>query len=426
MFLDFAHAHLREDVVVDSGDLLALALVVGQVINVDFRRILHGNLVGVEFAFRQLETVHVVVAVGNLTELLGFAVAGEDLVGAAVIDHAEDLIVVVGPADAGEVVVEILRHISAFAGGEVHHHQADQVALVAVALHALPSDVLAVVAEHRVLVVTHDALTEVLGRFLLDIIKEDVAVGGVRIVVAGLLAAGVGDFLAVGTVVVLLDAAPRTHRAFESAVDEAGGVFHIHLVTKFGEENLRVLIHPVIPVAVHEVLVDAAGGLVETGVQLVEVARAHDGFGGDEDDGLAIGGEFEALESALVGGDFLLLAVLDGHGDDVVVAAEEQRFVVFPHEVELGRGGGGEARHVLAGGGHEVDFGVTLVLFYVVVGHGVGDLGAVGGDGHLAHLAQRPHHLRGETAVLDLDFGFPDDVRIGLFLFRCTGANQRQ
>ena len=368
--------------------------------------------------------MHVVVAVGDLAEFLGLAVAGEDLVGAAVIDHAENFLVIVGPADAGEVVIEVLGHVGALARGEVHHHQADKIALVAVALHALPRDVLAIVAEHGVLVVTHDALAEVLGRFALDIIQEDVAVGGVCVVVTGLLAAGVSDFLAVGAVVVLLDAAPRAHRALEGAVDEAYSVLDIHLVAKFGEENLRVFVHPVVPVTVHEVLVDAAGGLVEAGVEFVEVAWARHGFGGDEDDGLAVGGELEALETALMGGDLFFAAVFHGHGDDVVVAAEEQRLVIVPHEVELGGGCSGEARNVLALGGHEVDLGVALVLLHVVVGHGVGDLRAVGGDSLLAHLAQRPHHLGGESAILDLDFGFSDDLVTGLLLFLRAAANQ--
>ena len=35
VFLDLTHAHLREDVVVNGGNLLALAFVVGQVINVN-------------------------------------------------------------------------------------------------------------------------------------------------------------------------------------------------------------------------------------------------------------------------------------------------------------------------------------------------------------------------------------------------------
>ena len=193
--------------------------------------------------------------------------------------------------------------------------------------------------------------------------------------------------------------------------------------------HVGVFVHPAVPVAVHEVLVDTAGGFVEAGVEFVEVAGARHGFGGDEDDGLAVGSEFEALESAFVGGERLFPAILHGHGEDFIVTTEHQCRVIFPHKVELGSRRRGEARHVLSSGSHEVDFGVALVLLHVVIGHRVGDLGTVGGDGLLAHLAERPHHLGGETAVLDLDFRFPYylfDFFAGLIRLLAAGTHQCQ
>ena len=108
------------------------------------------------------------------------------------------------------------------------------------------------------------------------------------------------------------------------------------------------------------------------------MAGAFHGLGGDIDDGLAVGGEFEALGAVFEGGDGLLAAVFHGHGYDVVVAAEEQGLVILPHEVELAGVGGSKAVGLAALGGDEVDFGVALVLFHVVVGHGVGDVFAIG------------------------------------------------
>ena len=270
MLFHFAHTHLREHIVVDGGNLLAVGLVVGEVIDIDFSRVLDGNLVGIEFAVYQLKAMDVVVAVRNLAELFGGAVVGENFVHAAVVHHTQNLLVVIGPADVGEVVVEVLRHVGALAGGEVQYHKAQFVALVSVALHTFPREVLAVVAEYGVLVVAHDALADILRGFLRDVVQENIAVGGVCVIAAGLFAAGIGDGFAVGAVVVLLHAAPRTHRALEGAVDEADGIIYIHLLAvKLGEEDLRIFINPVVPVAVHEVLVDTAGGLVEAGVEFL-------------------------------------------------------------------------------------------------------------------------------------------------------------
>ena len=141
--------------------------------------------------------------------------------------------------------------------------------------------------------------------------------------------------------------------------------------------------------AVHQVLVDAAGGLVEAGVQLVEVAGTRHGFGGDIDDALAVWGEFEALDAAGLhhAGERLLLFGFHVDRHDVVVAAEKERLAIQPYEVELALGGFGELGGVAALGGNEVYLGVALVLVHAVVGDGVSDQLAVGGDALLAHLA---------------------------------------
>ncbi|MBO7410931.1 MAG: hypothetical protein J6T92_03315, partial [Ottowia sp.] len=105
---------------------------------------------------------------------------------------------------------------------------------------------------------------------------------------------------------------------------------------------------------------------------------------------------------------------------------EEQGLVIFPYEVELALGGLGELGGLTALGRDEVYLGVALVLVHIVVRDGVGDLLAVGGDGFLSHLAQCPHYLRGETALLHLDIGFPDDVHTVGVLFLRAAANQEQ
>ena len=388
MLFHLAHPHLRQNLVVDGGEFRAVGLVVAEVIDIHLRRVLDGDLVGIELVAHQLKTVDVVVAVGNLAEGLGGGIAGEDFVHAAVVHHAQNLLVIFRPADTGEVVVEISGHVGALVGGKVEHHQAQLVAFVAVAFHALPSDEFSAVAEDGVLVVTLDVLAEVAGGAFLNDIQEDVAVGGMGVVGAGFLAAGVGDGLAVGAVVVLLHAAPRAHRALKGAVDKAGGIIDIYLLAvEVGKENLRVLVHPAVPMAVHQVLVDAAGGFVEAVEQFVDVVGPDYLFSGDENDGLAVGGQFEAFDSVFNGGYGFLAFAFHIHGDDVVAAAEKQGIVILPHGVEFAGGGGGETHGLAALGGHQVEFRVALVLFHTVVGEGVGQLFPVRGDGGFAHLA---------------------------------------
>ena len=208
------------------------------------------------------------------------------------------------------------------------------------------------------------------------------------IVCAGFLAAGVGNGLAVGAVVELLHTAPRTHRTLESAVNDADGIFSTsRFAVKIGKENLRVLVHPAVPMAVHQVFVDAAGGLVKAVEQFVDVAGTHHLFGGDKDDGLAVRSQFETFDSVLECPKGIFFLVLHIHRDDFVVAAEEQGVVILPHGVEFAGGGGGEADSLAAFGGHQVEFGVALVLLHTVVGEGVGQLFTVRGDCRFAHFA---------------------------------------
>ena len=175
--------------------------------------------------------------------------------------------------------------------------------------------------------------------------------------------------------------------------------------------------------AVHQILIDAAGGLVETGIEFVKMLGTHHRFGGDINHGLAIRGEFETLDAAFHGAEFLLFFGFHIHGKDVVVAAEKQRFVVFPNQVELAGCRNGKLAGFAAFSGNQVDFGIALILVHVIIGHDVGNLFTVRRNGFLIHLAQRPHHLRGETAVLDLNFGLADNFLIVLILFLHTATN---
>ena len=422
--LDFAHAHLREDVVVEGGELGALGEGVGGVVAVEGVGVLDGLLGSDDGGAVEVDADDVVVAVAELADGLGFAIKAKDLAHAAIGDDGEEFLVVVGPADVADAVVELLGEVDPLAGGEVEDHQAQLVAFVAVAFHAFPSHHGAVVGEDGVLVVAHDAFGEVAGFTGGDVVEVDVAVGGVGVVVAGFFAAGVDNLGAVRVVVVLLGATPGAHGALVGAVDDGDGVVEVGgAVLEGNEVDLRNFIHPLVPVAIHKVLVDAAGGLLQTGEELADVLGTLYGDGADVDQRAAVGSQLEALEAALAGGDDALVEGLDVDAADFISTAEEQRVVVFPHGAELALGGVGEALGLAAGDRHEVEFGVVLVLLHVGVAEGVDDVLAVGADGVLAHDTQAPHHLGGETAVLDGDIGFADDVARGLgVLVRLAGG----
>ena len=335
-------------------------------------------------------------------------------------NNGQELLVVVGPRNAAHAIVELGSEVGLLAGGEVHNHQTLLVGFVAVALHTLPSDIFAIVREDGILVVTLDFLADVAALAGGDVIEVDVAVGRYGIVVAGLLAAGVGNGLAVGAVVVLLRAAPRTHRRLVGlAVEDILGVVHISLAVGEGDVvDVGNLVYPVVPVAIHQVLVDAAGGLVETFVELVDVVGTLDGNGRDVDHRLAVGSQLEAFKATLALGNDTLLLRIDIHRKNLAATAIHNGAFVHPHRAELALGGGGQTLGFAAFDGHHVQLGVVLVLLHIGVAHRVEHLFAVGTDGILAHHAEAPHHLGCETAVLDLDLWFLNDKLVVGFLLR--------
>ena len=272
----------------------------------------------------------------ELTHHFGLAVEAEDLAHTTVGDDREELLVIGAPADVTHAVVELGGEVGLGAASEVHHHQAQFVALIAVTLHAFPGNHCTVVAEHGVLVVAHDTFADVAGLASLDIEDVNITVGRVGVVVASLFAAGVGDALAVGAVVVLLSAAPRTHGTFEGAVDDIDHLIHPGLaVLQRSVEYLGDFVHPVIPVAVHQILVDTAGGLVKAGIKFVEVLGTLHGDGADIDQRIAVGRHLEALEAALALSHLALLLSFKVHRQNLASAAEHDSILVVPHWAEL-------------------------------------------------------------------------------------------
>ena len=202
------------------------------------------------------------------------------------------------------------------------------VALVAVALHALPSHPFAVGRDDGVEVVAHHAFGEVLALAALDDVLVDVGIGRKGVVLAHFLAAAVDEALAVRQPLHLLHAAEGTQRGFP--------LFALHGVERgldlaaaeVAHEDVAVGVDPVVPVAVHQVVHNAARRFVEVGIDVGHgLFQFH--FLGEEHLG-AVGRVEEPVDVVLLAGDALkarAVRVHFPHLHDVVFRGEEADFL---------------------------------------------------------------------------------------------------
>ena len=204
-------------------------------------------------------------------QLLDFAVLdveGIELVGGVSVADEVQCLAVVGPAEARAALVELGRVVGLFARFEVHHKDALLVALVAVAFHAFPSHQFAVGRDDGVEVVAHHAFGEVLALAAQDGVLVDVGVGGEGVIPADFLAAAIDEALAVGQPLHLLHSAEGTHGSFPLLALHRVKRSLDFATAEVAHENVAVGVHPMVPVAIHQVVVDAARGLVEVGIDV--------------------------------------------------------------------------------------------------------------------------------------------------------------
>ena len=158
---------------------------------------------------------------------------------------------------------------------DIGHHQAHLVGLVAVAGHGQPGDLAAVGAPHG-----HGVIAAAQGddRGLAgqDAVDVDFRIGGEGVFLAFLLLAGIGDVAAVRAPAEVLDAAEGAVRELVQHIRTAQDVqaFLDYTVAERGDEGMVDVFHPVVPMAVHQVLGRVRIGL---GKQRVGVHGALDG-----------------------------------------------------------------------------------------------------------------------------------------------------
>ena len=173
---------------------------------------------------------------------------------------------------------------------------------------------------------------------------------------------------------------------------------------------MGIFVHPAVPMAIHQILVDAASGLAETGKETVDVGGTLDGEVGDEDDLCAVGRNLKAFEAVFDSGHHLLGFTLDVNGNDVITTGKKEGVRIQPHGVKLVLRGIGKADGTrLAIGWHHIQLGIAFVLLHVVIGGGESDACAVGAHIKFAHFSQLPHQLRGEVAITDGNGGTAND-----------------
>ena len=345
-------------------------------------------------------------------------------------DEVDHGILVVRPAEIVDIRVETLGDVAFRSGGQVVETQALAVALIAIAGHAQPSHILAVGRELRVLVVSR-VVGQVLGRVHLlcaeglggihlrcyvslrlakvaggavgDVVEVDVGVGGNGVFESGLLAAGIGNLLGVAAPVDLLDAAKRLHGAFEGfALQNVGGGANT-VGSDLGHEGMGDALHIMVPVAVHQVGHQAAGGLGQVGGILLD--NLMEGQLLDINHAVAVGREFVAFHIAVGVAQLATVAAVGLHRPDLTTG-DEGDARAQPRGVGLVVGAGGELALAGAVGIDDAEHMVALVLLHAIVAHLVDNLLAVGRGCISADAAHGPQPLGGEQVALQRDVAF--------------------
>ena len=338
---------------------------------------------------------------------------------------------------------------------QVEHVEAVAVALVAVAGHALPGDVASVGRELRVGVVAlvlvslgreADALddrgsgqgflylqgyhlldsrvfAEVKGAVRLQVIEIDVRVGGHGIGQSRLLAAGVGNLLAVGAPCQLLDAAERFHGAFVGFAFQQVADVADFVTVEVGHEGMGCRGGPLVPMLVHQVVHDDAACLGQVGVFLGR--GLHRLYLRDEEQLLAVGAEGKALDASLIVGQLAAVRSVGVHlphlARAALVAQVGQLFAfLYPYGLVFLPGVLGQLRVAAAVGVHQEDFCVALVLRYTVIAYGISHFGCVGRYSHAADAPHGPQGFGRQPFVLNPDVRAPDEETVFCARGICT------
>ena len=422
------HVELGEDVAVDVGegsnDGSFLALEGDELKLVGAQHaVVHGNEAVVAYGG---EGGEIGALVGELADGLCLHINGEHGNHALVGSDEIDALAVGRPCELVDGVVPVGGDIALLGCVAVEDEEAVAVALVAVVLHREPCQALAVGREGGHGVVAEHAFGEVVGLACGEVIEVEVGVGGDGVLSAGLLAGDVDEHLAVGAPGEGLHTAEGLHGSFEGFVGHDVAEVGDGLAVEVADERMGNFGDPFVPVLVHEVVDDAAGGLGKVGIDvgggagILDIAYHHH-F-------LAVGRDEESADAALVLGSLHSLGAVGVHEPHLHLAfrvgiEECYAAVGHPHGAALALGGGGDA-HGLCVLGVETE-GVEVVVGGVLLKALVGDAEehglAVGADTRSAYTSERLESIDVEHAGVALEVHAVDHRGIGRSCGACRG-----
>ena len=329
--------------------------------------------------------------------------------------RAEVELLVAVPDDVRGVVVKLGRQVAHRARSHLVDKQTLLVRLVACTAHRTEGDVAVVGRPNGILVVARHGV-RCLGTRLADVVRGavgylvdvDVRIGRYGVGLAVERLARVGELRAGVVPGDLGHVEVGCQRGIPRRVgtDDVRALAEA-VVLEFGHEDVAVVaLLPVVPVANHQVVVDAC---LRLGHILVYIGRA---VVGDMHcayipGAITCGGDAEALDVEVEVGELLELRAVGGHLPELHLARtirEEVDLLAVGAPLRSGvlRVAVGELAHRLRGHLLDPEGGRSAVLGHVVVGLCVEELRAVGRERRLARAAHLPHHLGGQTTLGNL------------------------
>ena len=289
-----------------------------------------------------------------------------------------DALRVSAPAIVIHVAIKVsaVYNVSLLARFEAHHAQSVKVALVAIAPHALPGNVLSVGREAWIDVVTHHhvallmvygllgerlgvvdgrllisfGLADVARRTCLRVEEIDVGIGRIGISHALLLTTCVGYGLRVGAPVQLFHASEGSHGALvRLTLQYVGALSHCSVGRYVSHEGMRDTLHVVVPVAVVHIRHQSSGGLRQVVGVLLDASVIR--YALHQHHLLAVGRELEALYVGGIVRELSPVRAVGSHAPELSVGEKEDSLAVGrPYGVGLVVGRCGELAVQLAVG----------------------------------------------------------------------------
>ena len=309
---------------------------------------------------------------------------------------------VVGPTDIAGIVVETFGQISLASVGETHHEQPVLIRFVARALHARKSDHRIVGRKDGILVVARHSLGQIARPARGYVVEINVRVGAQRVLRTRQFLAGIGKLSARMVPCDLRRVEIGSQRGVPRlALHDVGPAGHP--AGHVGDEQVQVAsVVPIVPVALHQIVVYFRLGLSQIGIELRR-APLHDRHTLDIQNPVARRSHRESFHAALdVGHLSQIVPAGRGRPNLTTARAVGQKIdflsVGAPLDRRLVAAGIGHTDGLAASGRYGPDIGRPLILLHIVAGHRIEHGAPVGRKDGAPHASHFPHHLGSQDA----------------------------